>query len=76
MAKFRTRRQAALYLTQELGLPITHNTLMKMAVTGGGPQYQIFGNKAVYSDEALTTWAKAKLSAPRRSTSDKSIAAA
>jgi hypothetical protein len=70
MTRYRTRREAAKHLTQDLGLPITHNTLMKLATVGGGPEYQIFGNKAVYTDEALNAWAASKLSAPRRSTSE------
>ena len=70
MARFRTRREAAKHLTEDLGLPVTHNTLTKLACTGGGPSYQLFGNKAVYSDETLDNWATSKLSAPRKSTSD------
>ncbi len=66
---FYDRREAARRLTEH-GLKVSASTLQKWATTGGGPDYQIFGNKAVYTDEALTTWAEAKLSAPRRSTSE------
>ncbi len=66
---FYDRREAARRLT-ERGLRVSAATLQKWATTGGGPEYQIFGNKAVYTEQALTVWASAKLSAPRRSTSE------
>jgi hypothetical protein len=69
MPKYRTRSEAAAYLTG-IGLPITKLTLQKYATTGGGPEYQVFGNKAVYTDEALDAWVAQKLRAPRRSTSE------
>ena len=67
--QYRARREAADYLTR-LGLKITWRTLQKKATTGGGPPYSIFGNRAVYTTEALDAWAEEKLSAPRRSTSE------
>jgi hypothetical protein len=69
MRQYLTRAEAAAYLT-ERGLPISKNTLQKMATVGGGPPYQLFGNKAVTTPAQLDTWAEAKLSAPRRSTSE------
>jgi hypothetical protein len=41
-----------------------------MATTGGGPPYQRFGNKAVYTQSNLDNWAEQKLTAPKRSTSE------
>jgi hypothetical protein len=70
VSKYLTRKQAADFLTEELGLPITHKTLTKVASVGGGPQYQLFGKYAVYTPSNLTTWAMAKLSAVRGSTSE------
>ena len=67
--RFRDRREAADYLTNELGLRISRNTLQKMATLGGGPPYRIFGIRAVYSIEDLDAWAAAKLSPLRHSTS-------
>lgn len=69
MSKFLERAAAAEYLT-ERGLRITKGTLGKLATTGGGPTYQRFGHRAVYTSESLDAWAEAKLSAPRRSTSE------
>jgi hypothetical protein len=69
MRKYLKRPEAADYLT-ERGLPITKGTLQKMATTGGGPPYQIFGNVAVYTPAGLDAWADAKLRAPKHSTSE------
>ncbi len=67
--RYLTRQEAAFYLG-ECGLPVTKNTLQKFATTGGGPEYSIFGNRALYTAEGLDSWAEARLSAPRRSTSE------
>lgn len=66
---FYSRTEAARILN-ERGLKVAASTLQKMATTGGGPRYQIFGNKAVYTDQDLEEWIAAKLSKPRRSTSE------
>jgi hypothetical protein len=63
------RSEAADFLTEN-GFPVTKFSLQKLASTGGGPIYQIWGNKALYTPPNLLTWAEAKLSAPRRSTSE------
>jgi hypothetical protein len=69
LKRYLTRPEAACYLT-ERGLLVTKNTLQKFATTGGGPEYAIFGNRALYTPETLDSWAEARLSAPRRSTSE------
>lgn len=66
---YMTRKEAAAFLADR-GLPVSHLTLQKWATTGGGPAYQIFGNRALYTAENLMTWAEAKLTPPRTSTSD------
>ena len=63
------RREAADYLTQK-GLKTSPNTLQKQASVGGGPAYQHYGNKAVYTPANLDAHAERKLSQPRRSTSE------
>ena len=63
------RPEAAKFLT-ERGFPTAKNTLQKMATTGGGPVYRIFGNRSLYTRDDLLAWAEAKLSVPRRSTSE------
>lgn len=67
------RRQQADYLTKERGLPITWRQLQKLAHTGGGPLYRLFGNRAVSTKEWLDEWADQRLSAPRRSTSQTAL---
>ena len=69
MHTYLTRRQAAEYLTHELGLPTSWRSLQKWATTGGGPPYRRFGNKAVYLVGELEEWAEAKISPPQLSTS-------
>ncbi len=71
--RYRDRREAAQYLTEQLGLKTSWRTLQKMATVGGGPTYRIFGIRAVYTDPDLDAWANAKLSAPRASTSEPSV---
>jgi hypothetical protein len=67
--KYLSRPEAADYLTAR-GLPITKTTLQKMATVGGGPLYQVFGTRAVYTESNLDAWANEKLGTPRRSTSE------
>lgn len=67
--KYLTRQEAAAYIN-ECGLPCSPKTLAKLACTGGGPTYQRFGLKAVYTPENLDRWIKSKLSGPMASTSD------
>lgn len=58
-----SRRQAANYLTAQ-GLPITASALTKLAHTGDGPQYKIFGRRAVYHRPDLMTWARSHMAEP------------
>ncbi len=63
------RPESADFLT-ERGFRTTKNTLQKYATTGGGPIYRIWGGRALYTRDDLLAWAEAKLSEPRRSTSE------
>ena len=62
------RREAADYLTGTRGLKTSWRTLQKLATTGGGPVYRVFGIRAVYVQADLDAWVAAKLSAPRSNT--------
>lgn len=64
-----TRQQAAEFLTAN-GFPTSKATLAKRACLGGGPTYQDYNGKSMYSPENLLKWAESRLSAPRQSTSD------
>ena len=70
--RFLNRREASEYLSG-LGLPVAVATLAKYATVGGGPEFQSFGRFPRYRPEALQRWAEARLSAPRKSTSDRAI---
>jgi hypothetical protein len=74
MEKRYDRREAAAFLTAH-GFKTSPKTLQKQATVGGGPDYQIYGNRAVYTEEALLQHAQRKLSPPRRSTSQSTQAA-
>lgn len=69
MKEFLTRLESADYLTKR-GLKTSKNTLQKYATVGGGPDYEIFGNLALYRPARLDAWAEGKLKSPRRSTSE------
>lgn len=69
MSRFRNRKEAATYL-EEKGLPISPKTLAKMATVGGGPRFQRFNRRPVYTEEFLDEWIAARLSQPVRSTSE------
>ena len=68
MQQYLTREEAAAYLTAR-GLKVTKTTLQKLATVGGGPEYAIFGNRALSTIQQLNLWAESKLK-PRRSTSE------
>jgi len=69
MPEYIDRREAAKYLTDR-GLKYTHSSLQKLASLGGGPEYQIFGSRAVYTIPKIEAWIATKLTGPRRSTSE------
>ena len=65
--RYINREEAALYLTNTLGLEVSKNTLQKRVTVGGGPAYSRFGKRAVYTTQDLIEWAERKLSKPRLS---------
>jgi hypothetical protein len=69
MTRYLNRSQQAEYC-QQRGLKITKSQITKLAHIGGGPEYQIWGNRAVSTPEQMDDWIAARLSAPRRSTSE------
>lgn len=76
VTRYINRAEAAQYLTNDLGLQISKNTLSKWVTTGGGPVYRRFGKRAVYLVQDLNDWALQKLSQPRISSAPrKSVAA-
>ena len=57
-----TKKEASSYLTGTLGLPVAVQSLSKYITQGGGPAYQKFGGRVVYTKDALVEWANARLS--------------
>ncbi len=66
----RLRRDAVAAALTAVGLPVKSKTLATMATRGGGPPYQLFGRWPLYRWGDALAWAEARLSAPRRSTSE------
>ena len=67
--KYLNRHKQVEYLL-ERGLKITKPQLDKLAHTGGGPEYFIWGNQAVSTPQKLDVWIERRLGAPRASTSE------
>jgi hypothetical protein len=68
-ANFLRRDAAAEYLKNRYGFG-SSRTLAKGIVTGDTPEYRKAGRIVLYELEALDRWAQAKISEPRRSSSD------
>jgi hypothetical protein len=64
-----SRAQTAAALTNS-GFPIAEATLATRATRGGGPPYQLFGPRVLYRWGEALSWARSRLTAPRRSTSE------
>ena len=69
-----TRQEAAEYLTEVLGTPVSFKTLQKYATVGGGPRYQKFGRRVVYAHDWLREWTESKMSRPVYSSSELGVA--
>ena len=70
------RRDAVAAALTEAGYPVAPATLRALACRGGGPIYRRFGRAALYKWGDALAWAEARLSAPRRSTSESDAAGA
>lgn len=55
----------------EAGLPIRAQTLTKWRCIGGGPEFQTFCRRPVYSLKVLRAFAKSRLGAPVSNTSQR-----
>jgi hypothetical protein len=64
-----TRERTAQALSA-LGYPISPRTLATKASRGGGPTYRRFGTRVIYVWADALGWAEARLTAPRRTTSE------
>lgn len=64
-----SRREAAEYLSAR-GYRIAIATLAKLATVGGGPMYEKFGRKPLYTERGLVAWVASKTTLPQRHTSE------
>jgi hypothetical protein len=67
--KYLGRKDAAQYITDNY-FPCSPKTLAKLACVGGGPEFRKAGRVPIHEPPKLDEWALAKISEPRRSTSD------
>jgi len=67
-ARYFRRDEAASYLTETYGFPVSRAWLAKLATVGGGPVYRKAGRFPLYSKADLDTWAEGRLSEPMRAT--------
>jgi hypothetical protein len=66
---FLGRNETADALTA-LGFKVSAATLTTKACRGGGPPYQLFGQRTLYRWGDAVAWARARLSAPGRSAAE------
>ena len=64
-----TRQQLGPALTKA-GYPIAPPTLASLVTRGGGPPYCLFGGRALYRWGEAIAWARGRMTAPRRSSSE------
>lgn len=68
---FLNPRQAADYLTNNLGLKTSFKTLAKLRCIGGSPLYHKAGSKRIiYKIDDLNKWAEAKISPAYHNTTE------
>ncbi len=68
------RKQASEYLFEVHGVSLSPATLAKLAVVGGGPEYQKDGPFPLYAPPNLDAFAERRLGPLRGSTSDQRAA--
>ena len=64
-----TRKQASEFLGRH-GFPVAVATLDTKASRGGGPSFRHWGTRVLYEQEALLTWAHARLRPVVQNTSE------
>ena len=74
MIRLLRRKEAAIYVTTQWGVPLSHRTLAKLAVTGGGPAYRKAGRFPLYEAADLDQWVQSRLGPKIQSSSDEAKA--
>jgi len=57
------RFQAADFLCR-LGYRVAHATLSKYVTVGGGPEYEKFGRRPLYTEQGLLNWVRDRTTKP------------
>ncbi|GFZ86667.1 hypothetical protein GCM10011497_14920 [Elstera cyanobacteriorum] len=70
-SRYLRRADASKLLLDKFGLQVAPATLAKLAVTGDGPPYHLWQNRAVYDRSDLCQWAIGKLGPKLNSTADR-----
>jgi hypothetical protein len=65
------RVEAAQYVRDTWGMPLSRQTLAKLATIGGGPPFRRVGRFPLYEVADLNAWALSRLGPKQRSTSDR-----
>lgn len=63
------RAEAAQYLRERYGLPVSEKSLAKRAVYGTGPRFRKYGRHPLYSPADLDAYVAEALSAPTSASS-------
>jgi hypothetical protein len=69
-ARLLRRKQAATYVEKTWGIPLSNQTLAKLAVIGGGPEYRKWGRFPLYDVVDLDRWVETRLGPKQFTTSD------
>jgi hypothetical protein len=69
----RLTRDALAQALTEAGYPVKAATLATKATRGGGPPFQLFGVRPLYTWSAALSWAESRLGEPRSSSSEGKI---
>ena len=65
------RAEAAQYVRESWGMPLSRQTLAKWATIGGGPLFRKAGRFPLYETSDLDDWVLKRLGPKQRSTSDR-----
>jgi hypothetical protein len=56
-----SRKRAAMYIEAVFGIPMSTSKLSKIACSGNGPPYELFGVHPVYLPSNIDSWAAAQI---------------
>jgi hypothetical protein len=56
-----SRKRAAMYIEAVFGIPMSTSKLSKLACSGDGPPYELFGVHPVYLPSNIDSWAAAQI---------------